>query len=138
MKILSIILVICCLVFPGQVLGQNYIGKHKSEVKQMMSENRKDLYIDTSSRNTVYNMLKYIDNLGMQTLYYFFTEQDTCIYSKWICDYSMLNRVVAGLNEKYEQSAEDSWYYTEDGIEYAIKLAAEDWYFSITTKIRNR
>ena len=123
-----------CLAIPGRARGQHFIGKHKSEVRKMMKENTKELYEDDSSRNPVYNMVKYIDNLGNQTLIYFFSGQDTCLYSKWMCDYSMLNKVVSGLNEKYKQSAEDSWHYTQDGLDYRIILNTGEWFFTITTK----
>ena len=104
----------------------------------MMKENRNELYEDTSSKNPVYNMIKYVDNLSNQTLIYLFTEQDTCLYSKWMCDYSMLNMVVSGLNEKYEQSAENSWYYTHEGLDYRIALSTGDWFFTITTKLKKQ
>jgi hypothetical protein len=128
------ILLLFFLAFPGLAGGQNYIGLHKEQVKDTMKEDRKDLSEDNNSRNTAYNMVKYIDNLGNQTLYYFFSEQDTCLYSKWICDYSMLNKVVSGLNEKYEQSAEDSWQYTDKGQRYRIILTTGEWFFTITTR----
>jgi hypothetical protein len=111
---------------------------HKDQVRDTMREDRKDLFEDNNSRNTVYNMVKYIDNLGNQTLYYFFSEQDTCLYSKWICDYSMLNRVVSGLNEQYEQSAEDSWQYTDKGQSFRITLTTGEWFFTITTRPEKR
>jgi len=123
-----------CLAAPGQVAGQHYIGKHKSDVRNLMKEDRKDLHEDNTSRNPVYNMVKYVDNIGNQTLIYFFSEQDTCLYSKWMCDYIMLNKVVAGLNDKYEQSAEDSWYYDSDDRKYRITLTTGEWFFTITTK----
>ena len=92
------------------------------------------LYEDNTSRNPVVNMVKYVDNLSTQTLIYVFTEEDTCMYSKWMCDYSMLNKVVGDLNGKYKQSAEDSWHYANEGQNYRITLTAGDWYFTITTK----
>ncbi len=134
MKWLPCILIMIILAIPVRAGGQHFIGVHKSDVKKMMKESWKELYIDDSSRNPVYNMVKYIDKLGNQTLIYFFSEEDTCLYSKWMCDYSMLNKVVSGLNEKYESTAEDSWHYTHDGLRYRITLTAGDWFFTITTK----
>ena len=138
MKYASIIVLMLCLASPARVWGQQYIGMHKDEVRDTMKQYKKDLFEDNTSRNTVYNMVKYIDNLGNQTLYYFFSEQDTCLYSKWVCDYSMLNKVVSDLNRDYTQSAEDSWYYTYEGKEYRITLATGDWFFTITTKARKQ
>ena len=135
MKGITLILIILCLSIPGGAWGQQYIDKHKSEVRRMMKENTRELYEDDSSRNPVYNMVKYIDILGNQTLIYFFSEQDTCIYSKLMCDYSMLNKIVSELNEKHEQSAENSWHYAHEGRDYRITLTTGDWFFTITTKL---
>ena len=134
MKVLAPTLLLCCLAFPGKAGGQNYIGLHKEQVRDTMRTDRQDLFEDPAARNTVYNMVKYIDNMGIQTLYYYFSKEDTCLYSKWICDYSMLNKVIADLNEKYEQSAEESWMYTDDGKRYLITLTTGEWFFTITTK----
>lgn len=125
---------VLCLALPVQVSGQHFIGRHKTEVKKLMAGNMKQLYEDDHSVNKVYNTLKYIDRLGDQTLLFVFSEQDTCMYSKWMCDYSMLNSVIASLNGKYSQSAEDTWSYVHDREAYIVTLTAGDWYFTITTK----
>jgi len=134
MKWLVNILFLIYLAIPVQVSGQHFIGRHKTEVKEMMVEKMKQLYEDDHSVNTVYNTVKYIDRLGNQTLLFVFSEQDTCLYSKWMCDYSMLNSVISNLNGKYPQSAEDTWSYVHDQKQYIISLTAGDWYFTITTK----
>lgn len=134
MKWILNILMIVCLTIPVQVSGQHFIGRHKTEVRELMESKMKQLYEDDHSVNTVFNTVKYIDRLGDQTLLFVFSEQDTCMYSKWMCDYSMLNSVMANLNGKYLQSAEDTWSYVRDQESYIITLTAGDWYFTITTK----
>ncbi len=134
MKRMVNIFIIVCLVFPAQVSGQHFIGRHKTEVKELMKREMKQLYEDDHSVNRVYNTLKYTDKLGDQTLLFVFSAQDTCLYTKWMCDYSMLNAVIADLNGKYTQSAEDTWSYVHDWEPYIITLTAGDWYFTITTK----
>ena len=128
------ILFVGFLANPVQVMGQHFIGKHKVEVKELMGQHMKELYEDENSVNRVYNTVKYIDRLGNQTLLFVFSKQDTCMYSKWMCDYTMLNSVIAQLNGKYPQSAEDTWTYDQDEQPYIITLTAEDWYFTITTR----
>ena len=128
------ILYILCLVLPLQVSGQHFVGRHKSEVRELMDREMKQLYEDGLSVNRVYNTVKYIDRQGDQTLLFVFSEKDTCLYSKWMCDYSMLNAVIADLNGKYVQSAEDTWSYVHGGVPYVIALTAGDWYFTITTR----
>jgi hypothetical protein len=117
-----------------QVYGQHFIGRHKTEVKELMRQERKELFEDELSVNKVYNTLKYVDRQGEQTLLFVFSEQDTCLYTEWMCDYSMLNAVLASLNSQYVQSAEDTWSYVYDHKPYVITLTAGDWYFTITTK----
>ena len=134
MKKVLYILYFACLVFPVKVSGQHFVGRHKTEVRDLMEKEKKHLYEDDHSVNRVYNTVKYIDRLGDQTLLFVFSEQDTCLYSKWMCDYSMLNVVIADLNGNYAQSAEDTWSYVHDGMPYVITLTAGDWYFTITTK----
>ena len=137
MKLIVTILILFYLVIPVQVSGQHFIGRHKTEVKELMVKKMKQLYEDDHSVNTVYNTVKYIDRLGNQTLLFVFSEQDTCLYSKWMCDYSMLYSVISNLNGKYPQSAEDTWSYVHDQEQYIISLTAGDWYFTITTKKDN-
>jgi hypothetical protein len=127
-------LTIICLIIPGEVSGQHFIGKHKSKVKELMDSEMKQLHEDQHSVNTVYNTVKYIDRLGNQTLLFIFSEQDTCLYSKWMCDYSMLNSMMATLNGKYSQSAENTWSYIHDQERYIISLTTGEWFFTITTK----
>lgn len=126
------------IFLPVQVSGPHFIGKHKTEVRELMKQERKELYVDDLSVNKVYNTLKYIDRTGDQTLLFVFSEQDTCLYSKWMCDYSMLNAVLADLNSHYSQSAEDTWTYVYEGVPYIITLTAGDWYFTITTRKKQK
>jgi hypothetical protein len=125
---------IFCLTLPVRVSGQHFIGKHKTDVRNLMKLEMKQLFEDDHSVNRVYNTLKYIDRLGDQTLLFVFSEQDTCLYSKWMCDYSMLNSVMANLNGKYAQSAEGTWSYVHDHKPYIITLSTGEWFFTITTE----
>jgi hypothetical protein len=134
MKWLVNILLSGWMVLPVQVSGQHFIGRHKNEVRELMKKERKELHEDDLSVNRVYNTLKYIDRMGDQTLLFVFSEQDTCLYSKWMCDYSMLNAVMDNLNSRYTPSAEDTWTYVHEGVPYVITLTAGDWYFTITTR----
>lgn len=121
-------------MLPSPVSGQHFIGRHKTEVRELMGREMTQLYEDDHAVNRVYNTVKYIDRLGDQTLLFVFSEQDTCLYSKWMCDYSMLNKVIADLNSKYSPSAEDTWSYVHDQEPYLITLTAGDWYFTVTTR----
>jgi hypothetical protein len=125
---------IICLFLGNTAFSQHFIGEHKAEVKKLMSVHRKELFIDKSSVNRVYNTLKYVDRWQNQTLLFVFSEDDICLYTKWMCDYSMMNKVVSELNEKYQQSAENTWHYKQRKKPYIITLSTGEWFFTITTR----
>jgi len=131
-----------CLVCTATVSSQHFIGEHKTEVKKLMGEHRKELFVDESSVNTVFNTLKYIDRMQNQTLLFVFSEEDTCLLSQWMCDYSMMNKVISDLNSTYKQSAENAWHYEHQQIPYIITLSTGEWFFTIITrkaeKVKNR
>jgi hypothetical protein len=126
-------LVIAFLLFVSAFIcrGQEFIGKHKEEVKQIMSTERKDVHIDQSSRNTVYNLLKYIDRLNTQTILFVFNDNDTCIFYKTIYDYLYLRQVERELNQKYTKAGSGSWYFYSGYDKYIITLKKEKWYFTV-------
>lgn len=114
--------------------AQQYIGKHKDEVIQIMNSERKDLHIDESSRNTVYNLLKYIDRNNTQTIYYVFDDKDTCRFYKTIYDYVYLRQVERDLNRNYDRASSLSWYFMENNEKYLVTLKKDKWYFSVLVK----
>jgi len=111
--------------------GQEFIGKHKEEVKQIMRAERKDVHIDQSSRNTVYNLLKYVDGLNTQTILFVFNDNDTCIFYKTIYDYLYLRQVERELNQKYTKASSGRWYFYSGNNTYIVTLKKEKWYFSV-------
>lgn len=114
--------------------GQLFIGKHKDEVKQIMSSQRKDVHIDESSRNTVYNLLKYVDRNNTQTIYFVFDELDTCKFYKSIYDYTYLRQVEKELNRKYTRDSAGIWYFQDNNTTYRVTLKKDKWYFSVLVK----
>lgn len=122
------------LITVFQCNAQQFIGKHKEEVKSIMSSQRKDVFIDESSKNTVYNLLKYVDHNNTKTIYYVFDDQDTCKFYKTIYDYSYLRQVEKELNRKYIKSSAGNWYFLDDDKKYLITLKKDKWYFSVLVK----
>jgi hypothetical protein len=114
--------------------AQELIGKHKDEVKQIMSSERKDVHIDQSSRNTVYNLLKYVDRNSTKTILVVFDDKDTCKFFKSIYDYTYLRQVDRELNQKYTRASTGNWYYIADHKKYMITLKKEKWYFTVLEK----
>jgi hypothetical protein len=126
------LVIIVLLAISGFICkGQEFIGKHKEEVRLIMSTERKDVHIDQSSKNTVYNLLKYIDALNTQTILFVFNDMDTCIYYKTIYDYMYLRQVERELNQKYTKTGPGSWYFYSGNNRYLVTLKKEKWYFSV-------
>ena len=97
----------------------------------IMSAERKDVHIDQSSKNTVYNLLKYIDALNTQTILFVFNDTDTCIFYKTIYDYMYLRQVERELNQKYTKTGSGIWYFYSGNNRYLVTLKKEKWYFSV-------
>jgi hypothetical protein len=131
--------IIFLLLLPAYVgYGQEFIGKHKDEVKQIMNTERKDVHIDQSSRNTVYNLLKYVDRLNTQTILYVFNDKDTCIFYKTIYDYFYLKKIEKELNQKYTRTDSGTWIYYSGNNKYLITLKKEKWFFSVLVNKENK
>lgn len=99
-----------------------------------MSTERKDVHIDQSSRNTVYNLLKYVDRNSTKTILIVFDEKDTCKFFKSIYDYTYLRQIERELNQKYTRSGAGDWYYVSDNMKYLVTLKKERWYFTVLVK----
>ena len=124
-----IILILAGLYCQAQI----FIGKDKEAVKEMMKEKR-EFALDESSKNTVYNTLKYVDNRGTRTYLFLFDDNDICTLSKLMCDYSYLKRITREMDEKYSSDEEGKWIHSEEGKNYTITLKKGDWFFSVSTR----
>ena len=116
--------------------AQNYIGMHKDQIMQVMKENQKSFKLNTGAVNTYYKYLKYEDKISEITILYFLSDNDTCTLVRKMCDYSNINDVLSELNEKYTRSGKNSWTYKENGKTYVVNLTEEEWYFTVTTKLK--
>lgn len=127
-------MIIILLYAPCVCNAQDFIGKHKDEVKQIMSSERKDVHIDQSSRNTVYNLLKYVDRNSTKTILFVFDEKDTCMFYKSIYDYTYLRQIEKELSKKYTRADSGYWYDVKGNNKYLFTLKKEKWYFSVLVK----
>lgn len=121
----------------GVCNSQNYIGKHKDEIKKMMREAKPEFKLDKTMVNQVYNYLKYIDDFEEQTFLFFMDENDKCSFTKLMCDYSLLNDVTDSFNKKYLLTDKNEWMYSVEGEKFIVKLTEEEWFFTVVTKKHN-
>jgi hypothetical protein len=134
LELMRTIVFILFLISAGIICqAQIFIGNDKEAVKQLMKENR-EFALDTESKNSAYNTLKYMDNKDTRTYLFLFDDNDICTISKLMCDYSFLDRITKQLNEQYTPGDEGQWTHTEEGNNYLITLKKGDWFFSVLTK----
>ncbi len=125
------------LVFMHALLlinGQNFIGMHKDNIADALKQDYPDFRLDNTKVNNTYNYLKFVDNISEQTILFFLSDDDVCIYVRWISDYANLNDMIGMLNRKYRKNGEKSWIYSQNGKRYVVTLEEEEWYFTVNIR----
>jgi len=134
-KRILILLTLCCItVLPG--IGQELIGQPSDSVRSLVRKFFPGFLEDVTSKNDVFNYLKFEDQEGLQTLLVFMSDNDTCKYYKRICDYDLLEIITKSFDNKY-QKVDSLWYYFMGNRAFRKELKKEDWFFSITTRPDN-
>ena len=118
----------------GSLFFENYIGKHKSEISEIVTENHKRYKLNTAYVNNSFNYLKYEDNIREITVLFFLNDDDTCRMIRVMSDYSNLNDLLEELNANYTKIESKSWQYQAEGKKYAVTLEEGDWFFTISVK----
>lgn len=131
-KLVLFQVLLLCVVFTG--FSQNYIGKHKDDVQELMKTHMNDFHLDNSTVNKVYKYLKYVDKYNEQTLLYFLDEKDFCTSSKLMGDYSVIDAVIEKLDNNYKKIDDNNWEYMDERQEYTVNLEEGEWFFTIRTK----
>ena len=134
MKLKLIIFSLCLFLAGSTGHAQHFIGKPKDEVRKLMAEQNQELFEDESARNTAINMIKYTDQLGNQTMIFVFGDDDRCMYTKLMCDYSLLDKMQDNLDGNYSKANDSLWTYSHDGQVYSISLKMKEWYFVLDTR----
>lgn len=132
----SIALVICCLN-SNMLNAQHFIGLHEDEIKVVMKDSHKSFRLNTSTVNPHYKYLKYENKINEITILFFLSEDDHCTLVRKMCDYSNIIDEIKALNKNYKAIDKNSWEYTHGKHTYLITLEEEEWYFTITTRLKN-
>ncbi|MBN2612260.1 MAG: hypothetical protein JXB00_11935 [Bacteroidales bacterium] len=117
--------------------AQHYIGRHKDEIVKLMSLEFKNFKQNKDVVNNAYKYLKYEDRISEQTMLFFLSEDDHCTLVRWISDYANINDVTAMLDKKYTAEGKNIWAYDENGKKYTITLKKEEWFFTVTFRLKN-
>lgn len=117
--------------------AQNYIGMHKDQIIELMKENQQNCKLNTDVVNTHYNYLKFEDKISEITILYFLADNDKCTMIRKMCDYSNINDVLTELNSTYKSTGKNTWEYKDEGKTYSVILSEEDWFFTVTTRLKD-
>ncbi|MFO7829300.1 MAG: hypothetical protein R6V23_11800 [Bacteroidales bacterium] len=130
----KIIVLLFIVVSSLNVLGQNFVGAHKLEIKKQMKENHKDFYFSKEVLGKS-SFIKFEDFDGYRTFLFVLNDDGYCKYQILMCDYGLLKPTIDSLNNNYEYKNDLTWYDYFTGKEnYVIRVKKEEWYFSVVTR----
>lgn len=124
-------------LFLDDCQAQNFIGMDKDQILMEMRDSHKKFKLNTDDVNPHYKYLKFENKIDEITILFFLSEEGKCTLIRKMCDYSNINDVIAELNGKYKKAGKNTWTYTDNGKMYSISLVEEEWYFTVTTKLKN-
>lgn len=131
-----IVLISFLLLIAGSGKSQNLIGYHSADIKNIMRETQTEFRLNDDTKNEYYNYLKFENRFGTKTFLFFLSENDTCTYTKLMCDYSDLKETLKMLNKKYQLVNKNSWIEEKDSNKFNISLKREKWYFTLIMRRR--
>jgi hypothetical protein len=109
---------------------------HETEIREEMKESHKRFRLNTSAVNTHYKYLKYENKISEITILFFLSDDDHCTLVRKMCDYSNIIEVIEELNKNYKAVDKNSWEYVVEKKTYLVTLVEEEWYFTVTTRLK--
>jgi hypothetical protein len=120
------------MICPSGIYAQNFIGLPKSDIAGLLKTLNPQFRLEKNAVNHAYRYMKYVDRISDQTILFFLSDQDMCTYVRWMADYSNLSDITEMLNRKYNKNGQNTWSYTDKGVNYAVTLLEEEWYFTVS------
>jgi hypothetical protein len=130
------LLLINFLIDSDDCRAQNFIGMEKDQILQVMRDSQKKFKLNTDDVNPHYKYLKFENKIDEITILFFLSEENKCTLIRKMCDYSNINDVITELDGKYNKSGKNAWTYNDKGKTYLVNLVEEEWYFTVTTKLK--
>lgn len=126
-------LIILLLIFTSGLAGygQSMIGLNKEQVVQTIREEFREFHRDNLVVRQQFNYLKFVNRSGTKTWILHFSEEDICLVSRLVCDYSEYDRMLGELNSTYGESGDLKWEFSHDSGAVQVELIREEWYFTI-------
>ena len=118
-------------IFCTQINIENMLGKSKTEIQQIMSNQ----FIEYSTNNfgikSNDNTLRYYNSKKDVTLMFYFNNQQKCKYIKQIEDIDNLEQRTKELNNKYIKVSNYKWKTTLNQKTINISIEKEEYNFSV-------
>ncbi len=118
-------------IFCTQINIENMLGKSKTEIQQIMSNQ----FIEYSTNNfgikSNDNTLRYYNSKKDATLMFYFNNQQKCKYIKQIEDIDNLEQRTKELNNKYIKVSNYKWKTTHNQKTINISIEKEEYNFSV-------
>ena len=125
------------MIFALNLLGQNYIGMHKSEIFKIVPQELSDFVFDNEVVGKR-NFIKFVNQYEEQTLLCILDKDGVCtsvsrMYNTWMYD-----KIRKDLKNRYAYSGVDTWTTEKDGAEYEIVIKRGQWFLTVTTRKKRR
>ena len=122
-------------VFLSFGFGQHFIGKTVEEIKTLMQQSEKGLSFTKEVNTDEYHYLKFENDDNTKTRLFILSDEGVCVYTRLMCDYSLLKGIIDSLNENYQYRKDQTWidYASDEEHNYLIELKKRDWFFTIKT-----
>lgn len=126
------LLIVLTGVFITTARSQNFIGMSPESIASVVRNEFPQFKLDKNTVNHNYKYLKYVDRISDQTILFFLSDNDRCVFVRWMSDYSNLNEMVEMLNKKYNKGGKNLWTYADNSGKYTVKMEEEEWYFTVS------
>lgn len=130
----NIILIIPFGLIQLSLLGQNYIGMHKDDIKKLTPKEYKGFVFEKEVEKADRSFIKFVNVIDEQTLLFMLNEKGFCtsvsrMYNTWFYD-----QIHKELKKNFKKKSSDTWVESKNGKVYEIKLKRGEWFITVTTR----
>jgi len=118
-------------IFCTQINIENMLGKSKTEIQQIMSNQFSEYSTNNFGIKSNDNTLRYYNSKKDATLMFYFNNQQKCKYIKQIEDIDNLEQRTKELNNKYIKVSNYKWKTTLNQKTINISIEKEEYNFSV-------
>lgn len=130
----TLILIASLALFVSSLMGQNYIGLHKDEIKEKVKEELSGFSFTNEIFNYDRSFIKFENQFEEQTLIFMLNSEGYCtsvsrMYNTWL-----FGRLRNELDQKYGKSKSLKWDDTKNNETFEIELRRGQWFVTVITR----